>query len=171
MRSTPFSQPTDCLSERYRIGKHVASHRYSYDGHQDSGTYPLESVPQPIHSVTAPAVLSDSTSLPISISTHRSDHDIETASDSVLTPRRGIFGRRPKPDREHHELTRRAHSKSNVQLFKEILYSSWANLLLVFIPVGIALHFVNINPTIVFVMNFLAIVPLAGVSPFYTCLI
>lgn len=167
MRSTPFFQPTDCPSERYRIGKHVAGHRYSYDGHQDRGTYPLESVPRPIHPVTAPAVLPDSTSLPVSISTHRSDHDVETASDSALTPtRRGIFGRRPKPDREHHELTRRAHLKSNVQLFKEILYSSWANLLLVFIPVGIALHFVNVNPTIVFVMNFLAIVPLAGVSPF-----
>jgi Ca2+:H+ antiporter len=43
------------------------------------------------------------------------------------------------------------------------MLSSWLNVLLVFIPVGIALHFVNVNPTVVFVMNFLAIVPLAGV--------
>jgi len=47
---------------------------------------------------------------------------------------------------------------------KEILLSSWVNVLLVFIPAGIAVHFAPINPVVVFVMNFLAIVPLAGVS-------
>jgi len=49
---------------------------------------------------------------------------------------------------------------------KEALLSSWVNVLLVFIPVGIAVHFAPINPVVVFIMNFLAIVPLAGVKPF-----
>ena len=47
---------------------------------------------------------------------------------------------------------------------KEFLLSSWANVLLVFIPVGIAVHFAHVNPVVVFIMNSLAIVPLAGVS-------
>jgi Ca2+:H+ antiporter len=46
---------------------------------------------------------------------------------------------------------------------KGIVLSSWINLLLVFVPVGIAVNFVKgINPTIIFVMNAIAIVPLAG---------
>jgi len=49
---------------------------------------------------------------------------------------------------------------------KEALLSSWVNVLLVFVPVGIAVHFAPINPVVVFVMNFLAIVPLAGVRSF-----
>lgn len=63
----------------------------------------------------------------------------------------------------HSEATSASYKKSPLQIFKEIMFSSWVNLLLVFIPVGIALHFVNVNPTVVFIMNFLAIVPLAGV--------
>jgi Ca2+:H+ antiporter len=64
----------------------------------------------------------------------------------------------------HSPVTMAAHKKSPYKLFKDIMFSSWANLLLVFIPVGIALHFVpNVNPTVIFVMNFLAIIPLAGV--------
>jgi len=47
---------------------------------------------------------------------------------------------------------------------KEVLLSSWVNGLLVFIPAGIAVHFAPVNPAVVFVMNFLAIVPLAGVN-------
>ena len=45
---------------------------------------------------------------------------------------------------------------------KEILLSSWINVLLVFVPVGIAADAANLNPTIVFAMNAVAIVPLAG---------
>ena len=45
---------------------------------------------------------------------------------------------------------------------KGIVFSSWINILLVFVPVGIAVNFAKINPTIIFVMNAIAIVPLAG---------
>jgi Ca2+:H+ antiporter len=43
-----------------------------------------------------------------------------------------------------------------------IVLWKWLNLLLAFVPVGIATHYAGVNPTIVFVMNFIAIVPLAG---------
>ena len=45
---------------------------------------------------------------------------------------------------------------------KEILFSSWINLLLVFVPVGIAVQAAGVNKTIVFAMNAIAIIPLAG---------
>lgn len=48
------------------------------------------------------------------------------------------------------------------QICKDILLSSWLNVLLIFVPVGIALQVANINPSVVFAMNAIAIVPLAG---------
>ena len=45
---------------------------------------------------------------------------------------------------------------------KEILYASWINVLLVFVPVGIAVQAAGVNKTIVFAINAIAIVPLAG---------
>ncbi|EON98541.1 putative ca2+ h+-exchanging protein [Phaeoacremonium minimum UCRPA7] len=47
--------------------------------------------------------------------------------------------------------------------FKKILFHSWINLLLVFVPVGIAVEFVpNMPPGVIFAMNAIAIIPLAG---------
>jgi hypothetical protein len=94
-------------------------------------------------------------------------NDLESGSEIPTSPKKHWWSRK-EGERSHSAVTARAHLKSPVQLFKEILFSSWANLLLVFIPVGIALHFVNVSPTVVFVMNFLAIVPLAGVSFHYS---
>jgi hypothetical protein len=94
------------------------------------------------------------------------DTDLENGSQTSIMKHHWWQRKRSSP-RQHSPATLEAHKKSPLELFKDIIFSSWANLLLVFIPVGIALHFVNVNPTVVFVMNFLAIIPLAGVcSPF-----
>ena len=45
---------------------------------------------------------------------------------------------------------------------KEILFSSWLNVLLVFVPVGIAVQAAGVNKTVVFAINAIAIIPLAG---------
>ena len=45
---------------------------------------------------------------------------------------------------------------------RDIVFSSWINILLVFVPVGIIVNFVKLNPTIIFVVNAIAIIPLAG---------
>lgn len=45
---------------------------------------------------------------------------------------------------------------------KEILLSSWLNTLLVFVPVGIAVQAAGVNKSIVFAINAIAIIPLAG---------
>ncbi|ERS99657.1 calcium/proton exchanger [Sporothrix schenckii ATCC 58251] len=44
----------------------------------------------------------------------------------------------------------------------DILFSSYVNILLVFVPVGIAAHFAKLSAGIVFAMNAIAIIPLAG---------
>ncbi|KAF2794204.1 hypothetical protein K505DRAFT_324932 [Melanomma pulvis-pyrius CBS 109.77] len=48
-----------------------------------------------------------------------------------------------------------------VHLKNAIMYS-WINVLLVFVPIGIAVHLVGLSPEIVFSMNAVAIIPLAG---------
>jgi Ca2+:H+ antiporter len=45
---------------------------------------------------------------------------------------------------------------------KGILFSSYVNVLLVFVPVGIAAHFAKLSAGIIFAMNAIAIIPLAG---------
>lgn len=45
---------------------------------------------------------------------------------------------------------------------KEAILHSWVNVLLIFVPVGIAAKFAGLNPEIIFAMNAIAIVPLAG---------
>ncbi|KAG9994379.1 calcium/proton exchanger, partial [Aureobasidium melanogenum] len=49
-----------------------------------------------------------------------------------------------------------------------VLTSNYVNVLLVFVPVGIILGALGMNPTAVFVVNFLAIVPLAALLSFAT---
>lgn len=46
---------------------------------------------------------------------------------------------------------------------RKILFHSWLNVLLVFVPVGIAVNFVpNMPPAVIFSLNAIAIIPLAG---------
>ncbi|PUU83704.1 Sodium/calcium exchanger protein-domain-containing protein [Tuber borchii] len=52
--------------------------------------------------------------------------------------------------------------------FKTAMFNSWINVLLVFAPVGIATHYAGVDPTIVFVMNFIAIIPLAALLSYGT---
>lgn len=49
-----------------------------------------------------------------------------------------------------------------------ILASTWINVLLVFVPIGIAAHFANLSQPIIFAMNALAIIPLAALLAFAT---
>ncbi|KAI0028865.1 calcium/proton exchanger [Vararia minispora EC-137] len=49
-----------------------------------------------------------------------------------------------------------------------VLFTSWLNLLLVFIPISWAFHFAGLDNTLVFVFCFLAIIPLASLLAFAT---
>lgn len=51
---------------------------------------------------------------------------------------------------------------------KAILLASWINILLVFVPVGIAVEIAGVSPTVVFALNAVAIIPLAGLLSYAT---
>ena len=75
----------------------------------------------------------------------------------------------PPPNAEHGETSSsiEPEEKANIlirfyEACKEILFSSWLNTLLIFVPVGIAVQAAGVNKTIVFAMNAIAIIPLAG---------
>ena len=61
-----------------------------------------------------------------------------------------------------------AGSKRFVVHMKNALFHSWVNVLLVFVPIGIAVEAVGLSPGIVFGMNAIAIIPLAGLLSFAT---
>ena len=45
---------------------------------------------------------------------------------------------------------------------KATIFNSWINLLLIAAPVGIATYFMNVSAVAVFIINFIAIIPLAA---------
>lgn len=51
---------------------------------------------------------------------------------------------------------------------KETLLSNYVNVLLVFVPLGIVAGALRWNHTVVFILNFLAIIPLASLLSFAT---
>lgn len=48
------------------------------------------------------------------------------------------------------------------------LFNSWINVLLIFVPIGIAVNFTNVPKVVVFVLNFVAIIPLAAMLSYAT---
>ena len=184
-----FASTTD-MADRARLGKHIAGHyptpaRTSVDGVQRASTVPIRSN-QPLKpnlKTTFSAPAADHTSGSSLPSPHtpvspraptpeppeqptHPDVDLESGSEVPIQTQHWWQRRKAvKEPRPHSEATSRAHKKSAYELLRTIICCSWANVLLIFIPVGIALHFVDVSPTLVFVMNFLAIIPLAGVSP------
>ena len=58
--------------------------------------------------------------------------------------------------------------KQTVHLTWLVLESNYVNVLLVFVPLGIIAANVGWSPTVVFILNFLAIIPLAALLSFAT---
>lgn len=51
---------------------------------------------------------------------------------------------------------------------KAIFFRSWLNVLLIFAPLGIAVHAAGVDPNVVFALNAIAVIPLAGLLTFAT---
>ncbi|KAI8100038.1 calcium/proton exchanger [Halteromyces radiatus] len=66
-----------------------------------------------------------------------------------------------------HEKNTAHHEPTTMEGLIAIVKSSWINPLVIFIPFGIASHFVW-SPTVTFVLNFIAIVPLAKLLGYAT---
>ncbi|KAI6374030.1 hypothetical protein MCOR25_003265 [Pyricularia grisea] len=69
----------------------------------------------------------------------------------------GIQGAKPKDDYKQKNVA----ARFGITL-KDILFSNYLNVLLIFVPVGIAARFAHLSGGIIFAMNAIAIVPLAG---------
>jgi Ca2+:H+ antiporter len=73
----------------------------------------------------------------------------------------GLSKATSKQSRKHKPFTVGSQLKATI-------FNSWINVLLLAAPLGIALHFVNISPVAVFVINFIAIIPLAALLSYAT---
>lgn len=88
------------------------------------------------------------------------DNDVQdqAAVDNRIKEANSTIKSKPK-----HSYTRiKDGTRRFLQHTKNALLYSWINVLLVFVPIGIAAHFAHLSPEIVFSMNALAIIPLAG---------
>ncbi|KAK0824873.1 hypothetical protein LTR91_009078 [Friedmanniomyces endolithicus] len=91
------------------------------------------------------------------------DTQVPREGDSAVKSTPGQGAKKPP-------ITKRmlAGSKRFLRHTKKALFRSWINLLLVFVPIGIIAEALNLNPSLVFAMNAIAIVPLAGLLSFAT---
>ncbi|KAF9113829.1 hypothetical protein BGX27_000733 [Mortierella sp. AM989] len=67
-----------------------------------------------------------------------------------------------------HGAQHRAKQLSLFDCFKAIVFATKINVLLVFIPIGFAAHYAHFSDTAVFILNFIAIIPLAKLLGFAT---
>ncbi|KAL3467397.1 sodium/calcium transporter [Aspergillus heterothallicus] len=107
---------------------------------------------------------------PINISNHNCS---ESDSSGKPRKRKGVLG---LGSRSEDGETERSASDAPVDKqkftfvgqFKATVLNSWINILLVAAPVGIALNYVDVPPVAVFVVNFIAIIPLAAMLSYAT---
>jgi Ca2+:H+ antiporter len=71
---------------------------------------------------------------------------------------------------ETDKSAKKAKNRPKIALMSQLraIFGSWINILLVFVPVGIALEYAGVNKIVVFVVNFIAIIPLAAMLSFAT---
>lgn len=91
-----------------------------------------------------------------------------TSRDAEVTPpvakAEGESPTEPDDEKKQLSMLRRMRNGS-IRFYdhtKDALIHSWVNVLLVFVPIGIACKAAGLSPAIVFAMNAVAIIPLAG---------
>lgn len=73
-----------------------------------------------------------------------------------------------KPRRQSSLFTRDTQKFTAVGQLRATLLNSWINVLLIFVPIGIAVNYTGIPKVGVFVINFIAIIPLAAMLSYAT---
>jgi len=74
----------------------------------------------------------------------------------------------PDTQRTDTSESKKKHPKLTVMGQAKAVFGSWINILLIFVPVGIACNYAGVNRIAVFVINFVAIVPLAAMLSYAT---
>ncbi|KAJ5174077.1 Sodium/calcium exchanger membrane region [Penicillium coprophilum] len=134
-----------------------------------SNTFPAEFAGSDHETHKSPPEPSMASQDPINVSSVRGI-DTETIGSTQTRQRKGgILGKfRHRHDGDELE-DKKPHQKFTfASQIRSTLLNSWINVLLVAAPVGIALYAVGANPIAVFVVNFIAIIPLAAMLSFAT---
>ena len=94
---------------------------------------------------------------------------LTTCSWSCVTPsRHKTYNVLPADEGAQSSGSRRQSKASWMTTWKDILLSSWANVLLVFVPAGIATGLARVPPLITFICNAVAVIPLSSLLAFAT---
>ena len=143
--------------------------------------------PSPVHSSTMPPGSAGTTGPPFRSGLDHPTQDYTPGTSETVRAddsgnnnhprkrRKGLLARfGKKTEEDEGEQGTRSDPKKNKQKFtfvgqlKATLLNSWINVLLVAVPVGIALNYAHVNPVIIFVVNFIAIIPLAALLSYAT---
>ncbi|KAI1614919.1 Ca2+:H+ antiporter [Exophiala viscosa] len=80
-----------------------------------------------------------------------------------------LFSKKEKTDEEPDNNNGKVKKKYTLwSQIRATIFNSWVNVLLIFSPIGIAVYYAKISPVAVFVINFIAIIPLAGMLSYAT---
>lgn len=99
------------------------------------------------------------------------DSERQHSATVVHNPTNGGIRSKVVPDTERGNAVLAPNEHTPLRFgdqLKAIFFSSWINLLLLAVPVGITVHFIKAPATAIFVINFIAIIPLAAVISFAT---
>jgi Ca2+:H+ antiporter len=88
-------------------------------------------------------------------------HRTEKSENSKSTTGISLKSSKTKKSLKHKPFTVGSQLRATI-------FNSWINILLIAAPIGIAIHFTKAPPVAVFVINFIAIIPLAALLSFAT---
>ena len=94
---------------------------------------------------------------------HNAAHGSQPASDGVVANPVQQQAVEPEKNSEKVPFTRQF-----LHALRAIFFRSWLNVLLIFAPLGIAVHAAGVDPNVVFALNAIAVIPLAGLLTFAT---
>jgi len=178
-RSEAFATPA--IEEQRQMETREAKKEFGTPGHHN--TEPSSSTPTHASaSTTLPSSSVDKDMTEESNGVHKLSGDSTIAppnqeSNGGVTRRaiKGIF----RKDHEDHANAEEDDTESDLSLeerkkkaFKKkipvgsqirfVLFGAWINVLLIFVPVGFAVNYAGLKPVPVFIINFIAIIPLAA---------
>ncbi|GKT43079.1 vacuolar calcium ion transporter [Colletotrichum spaethianum] len=173
-RSDDAGRPTDIITDLPRNLSSKSSSFLAAQRGNNATTYTTASTASRNHGAASGvsphhiAVAGSSLGYPDGITDKTSPRTFEDVAASKEASRQGpLVGDGAVSSRE--TSNKPSDQKPKIPVFtrfyltcKMILFHSWVNVLLVFVPIGIVVEALHLNPGIVFAMNAIAIIPLAG---------
>jgi Ca2+:H+ antiporter len=196
-RTRSREQATD-LENPHRTRSEAAATPYTIEEQRQlESQQGQQEFPAPHHAGTAPSAVSPTSGSTEKDFAHTNGHagpskestDINGSTDvdhSTLSKRakfKGVFRKSHEAPETHDlehvdsdELSLEERKKRSLkkkipvgQQFRAVILGSWINVLLVFVPVGFAMYYSKkVGPVPIFIVNFIAIIPLAAMLSYAT---